>query len=58
MVAANLVAAGRGGFEDENNALLVLWDGGRRSLPMMPKTRLAMALAELIAERYAASTSD
>ena len=58
MVAANLVAAGRGGFEDENNALLVLWDGGRRSLPMMPKTRLAMALAELIAERYAASTPD
>ena len=58
MVAANLVAAGRGGFEDENNALLVLWDGGGRSLPMMPKTRLAMALAELIAERYAASTPD
>jgi phosphopantothenoylcysteine decarboxylase/phosphopantothenate--cysteine ligase len=58
MVAANLVAAGRGGFEDENNALLVLWDGGRRSLPMMPKPRLAAALAELIAERYAASTSD
>ena len=58
MIAANLVAAGRGGFEDESNALLVLWDGGGRSLPMMPKTRLAMALAELIAERYAASTPD
>jgi len=58
MVAANLVAAGRGGFEDENNALLVLWDGGGRSLPMMPKTRLARVLAELIAERYAASTPD
>jgi len=58
MIAANLVAAGRGGFEDESNALLVLWDGGGRSLPMMPKTRLARVLAELIAERYAASTPD
>ncbi len=58
LIAANLVGAERGGFEDDDNALLVLWAGGERSLPMMPKTSLAVALATLITERYAASPSD
>jgi phosphopantothenoylcysteine decarboxylase/phosphopantothenate--cysteine ligase len=58
MIAANRVGTGRGGFEDDNNALLVLWPGGERNLPMMPKTDLAVALASLIAERYAASIAD
>lgn len=57
LIAANLVAAGRGGFDDDENALLVLWQGGRYTLPMMPKARLAAALALLIAERYAASVT-
>jgi len=56
MIAANRVGGGAGGFESDDNALLVLWPDGRRELPMMPKPRLAMALAKLIAERYAAST--
>jgi phosphopantothenoylcysteine decarboxylase/phosphopantothenate--cysteine ligase len=56
MIAANRVGGGTGGFESDDNALLVLWPDGRRELPMMPKPPLAMALAKLIAERYAAST--
>ncbi len=55
MIAANLVAGERGGFGAEDNALIVLWrDGGRREFPMMPKARLGVELATLIAERYAA----
>ncbi len=57
MIAANEVGAAAGGFEADDNALLVLWPGGRRTLPMMPKPALATALTQLIAERYAASAS-
>lgn len=52
MIAANLVGAERGGFESEENALTVSWDGGVTELPMMDKGRLAQALAALIVERY------
>ncbi len=55
MIAANRVGAAQGGFERDENALIVLWPDGRRELPMMPKIRLAGELAQLIAERYAAS---
>lgn len=57
MIAANLVGGESGGFDRADNALLVLWPGGRRSLPLMPKTRLADVLAELIVERYLAYSS-
>jgi phosphopantothenoylcysteine decarboxylase/phosphopantothenate--cysteine ligase len=52
MIAANLVAADSGGFERDENALTVLWQDGRRELPMMDKGRLAEALVELIVECY------
>jgi phosphopantothenoylcysteine decarboxylase / phosphopantothenate---cysteine ligase len=52
LIAANRVGDERGGFEREENALLVLWSDGRRELPMMSKTRLARELAQTIAERY------
>jgi len=56
MIAANRVGPGAaGGFDADDNALLVLWRGGRRELALMPKPRLAAALAALIAERYASS---
>ena len=56
MIAANLVAGERGGFGADENALVVLWrGGGRHEFPMMPKARLGIELASLIAERYAAS---
>ncbi len=57
MIAANQVGGAAGGFEADDNALLVLWHGGRTELPMMPKPALATALTELIAERYAASAT-
>ena len=57
MIAANLVGGESGGFDRADNALLVLWPGGRRSLPLMSKTRLADALADLILERYLAYSS-
>ncbi len=52
MIAANLVGAGRGGFESDENALTVSWAGGVSDLPMMEKERLAQALVALIVERY------
>ncbi len=52
MIAANLVASSEGGFERDENALTVLWEGGSRELPLASKALLAVSLAELIAERY------
>ncbi|MBT8116975.1 MAG: bifunctional phosphopantothenoylcysteine decarboxylase/phosphopantothenate--cysteine ligase CoaBC [Gammaproteobacteria bacterium] len=51
MIAANLVGEGLG-FEVDENALHVIWDGGERELPCTGKTRLAVQLVELIADRY------
>jgi phosphopantothenoylcysteine decarboxylase/phosphopantothenate--cysteine ligase len=56
LIAANRVGGPHGGFEREENALVALWADGRREFPMMPKPRLARALAELIVERYVASS--
>lgn len=53
LIAANQVGAGLG-FETDDNALLVLWPGGQVQFPMMAKARLADALVQLIADRYAA----
>ena len=52
MLAANLVGAENGGFEDDNNSLTVLWENGGSELPFLPKTELAEALTELIVERF------
>ncbi len=52
MIAANLVGGKRGGFERDENALSVLWEGGRKELPMDSKSILAERLVELIVERY------
>jgi len=57
MIAANLVGGETGGFERTENALLVLWPGGRRSLPLSSKAQLADALADLIVERYLAQAA-
>ena len=51
MIAANQVGPGLG-FDTDDNALLVLWEGGRRELPRMPKSALATRLVELITERF------
>lgn len=57
MIAANRVGGEQGGFDTEDNALVVLWPGGCQRLPLMPKSLLADQLADLIIERYALSTA-
>jgi phosphopantothenoylcysteine decarboxylase / phosphopantothenate---cysteine ligase len=52
LIAANQVGGEVGGFESEDNALVVLWRGGRVVLPLQSKTQLAHSLAALIADRY------
>ncbi len=57
MIAANGVGGERGGFERDENALLLLWQGGGVELPMAPKEKLARQLIERIAERFNAKNS-
>lgn len=54
MIAANLVGGAEGGFERDDNALVVYWDGGERRLGPAPKTEVAAQLVQLVAERIAA----
>ena len=54
LIAANDVSEGRG-FDRDDNALLVLWPGGRREFSHQHKALLADSLVALIAERYAAA---
>lgn len=51
MIAANKVGSDQG-FEMDDNALLVLWEGGRQMLPMQSKAALARQLVDLIVERF------
>ena len=52
LIAANQVGMAGSGFESEQNALHVLWEGGEKSLPLTDKTRLGQQLMALIVERY------
>ncbi|MBK8509674.1 MAG: bifunctional phosphopantothenoylcysteine decarboxylase/phosphopantothenate--cysteine ligase CoaBC [Candidatus Competibacter sp.] len=52
MIAANQVGVAGSGFESEQNALQVLWEGGEHILPLTDKTLLARQLVALIAQRY------
>jgi phosphopantothenoylcysteine decarboxylase/phosphopantothenate--cysteine ligase len=56
MIAANKVEEGQG-FETDENALTVLWHGGKAELPMTPKIHLARVLIKLIAKHYYAKNS-
>ena len=53
MIAANLVGSGDGGFEADDNALTILWDGGSETLGRAPKVELARSLVGLIVRRRA-----
>jgi phosphopantothenoylcysteine decarboxylase/phosphopantothenate--cysteine ligase len=53
MIAANQVGEGLA-FDCDDNALTVYWREGRRELGRAPKCRLARALIDVVAERYAA----
>jgi phosphopantothenoylcysteine decarboxylase/phosphopantothenate--cysteine ligase len=52
LMAANLVGAASGGFESDENALTLIWEGGRLELPMAPKAALASAMVDAVADRY------
>jgi len=52
MIAANRVGADSGGFERDENALILSWQTGREQLPLMDKPKLARFLAERIATQY------
>ena len=52
MIAANLVGAAEGGFERDENALILLWEGGRSDLPMAEKGQLAASMVDQIIENY------
>ena len=51
LIAANVVGAAEGGFERDDNALSVYWDGGERRLGPAAKTAVAAQLMTLVAER-------
>ena len=51
MIAANDVSGEEGGFDSDDNALLVLWEGGQAEFPMTGKLRLARQLVELISRK-------
>ncbi len=52
LIAANQVGVAGSGFESEQNALHVLWEGGKKALPLADKTLLGRQLIALIAKRY------
>jgi phosphopantothenoylcysteine decarboxylase/phosphopantothenate--cysteine ligase len=54
LIAANEVGAQKA-FDRDDNALLVLWNGGRRELALKSKADLAREFVALVAERYAAA---
>jgi phosphopantothenoylcysteine decarboxylase/phosphopantothenate--cysteine ligase len=51
MIAANRVGPGLG-FDADDNALQVFWEGGSAQLERTRKTRLARQLLALVAQRY------
>jgi len=51
LIAANEVGSDRA-FDREDNALLVLWAGGRRELELKSKADLAREFIAIVAERY------
>ncbi len=56
MIAANDVGVGRA-FDRDDNALTLLWPGGRQSLPRSDKASLARELVKTITERMNARAS-
>lgn len=52
MIVANLVGKGCG-FDSDDNAVEVFWQGGERSFATASKVELARQIVKLVAERYA-----
>jgi phosphopantothenoylcysteine decarboxylase/phosphopantothenate--cysteine ligase len=56
MIVANLVGAACG-FDSDDNAVDVYWQGGEQSFATASKVELARAIIKLVAERYAIAYS-
>ena len=56
MIAANWIGANNpdGGFNSDNNALSVFWQGGQQTFSLRSKQQLARDLLELIQKRWEA----
>ena len=55
LIAANRVGVPGSGFESDDNALTVYWDGGERALGPSPKSELAGQLLDMVGDRLAGS---
>ena len=55
LIAANRVGVPGSGFESDDNALTVYWDGGERALGPSPKGELAGHLLDVVGDRLARS---
>ncbi len=53
MIVANRVGVADGGFNSDNNAVEVFWDGGSKGYGSRSKSDLAIELMVLIADRFA-----
>jgi phosphopantothenoylcysteine decarboxylase/phosphopantothenate--cysteine ligase len=51
MIVANQVGAGKG-FDRDDNAVEVFWNGGEKAIPLAAKTEVASQLVDLIAKHY------
>lgn len=58
MVAANRVGVAGSGFEADQNALNVYWNGGERSLGPASKRQVAEDLLDLVVERMSPSVAE
>jgi len=54
MIVANDVSGPEAGFDSENNAATIFWDGGEKRVDLTGKARLAAELVETVASRYRA----
>jgi len=52
LIAANLVGGSEGGFDADENRLLLVDRAGTTEMPLAPKAQLARALIQHIAEKY------
>jgi phosphopantothenoylcysteine decarboxylase/phosphopantothenate--cysteine ligase len=57
MIAANEVGKEQGGFDSNENALTIYWQGGEQTLPMADKNTIARQLMTIIAEKFREKSS-
>jgi len=58
LIAANQVGIPGTGFESDENALQLFWEGGNKILPRATKQRIARQLVKIVAQRYLLAQED